>query len=154
MAKRNRYVIGKVDYNNSGRRNCEAVITWELENGRFTMSAEIWNPRHTDIYCGGQCVDTVAAYFPNNAKVQRMLAIWQDWHLNDMMAGSPAQTAWLKANESAHRCDYVSACTQLTEAGINPDQGYLYNGKPYKYGSAWLKRELPADVVAEIESWG
>jgi hypothetical protein len=32
-------------------------------------------------------------------------------------------------------------------------------GKPcsvcgYKYGTAWLKEELPPEIVAEIKSWG
>lgn len=158
MAQEHRYVLGKVDYDGSGRHNCETAITWSLHNGRFSMCAEIWNPRKMDIYCGGQCVDTVVAYFPHDAKAQRMLAIWREWHLNDMTAGSPAQTAWLKANpvraangETTHA--YDALLVALTAAGLNPDPNYLHDGKPYKYGHAWLKRELPADVVAEIESW-
>ena len=157
MSKEHRYVLGKVDYNGSSRRNCEAVITWELENGRFSMCAEIWNPRKTDIYCGGQCVEEVAGYFPGNRKAQRMLAIWRKWHLNDMKAGSPAQEAWLKAhpvNAVYPQSHYDVASKALSEAGLNPDRSYAHNGKPYKYGSAWLKQDLPADVITEIESWG
>ena len=156
MNKEHRYILGKVDYNRSGRRNCEAVITWDLENGRFSMCAEIWNPRKTDIYCGGQCVEEVAGYFPSDRKAQRMLAIWRKWHLNDMKAGSPAQEAWLKAhpvNAVCPQSHYDVASAALREAGLNPDQSYAHNGQPYEYGSAWLKRELPADVIAEIESW-
>ena len=41
----------------------------------------------------------------------------------------------------------------LADAGLNPDQTYLYKGLPYQYGSAWLKEELPAEVIAEVESW-
>jgi hypothetical protein len=153
--KTNRLVLGKVDYNGSGRRNCEAAITWELRDGRFSMCAEIWNPRHTDCYTCGQCVDTVAAYFPHKAQVQRMLALWREWHLNDMVAGSPAQEAWLKANplDRHYSNHYDYQCARLAEVGLNPDPDYLHNGEPYKYGHAWLKRELPADVIAEIESW-
>ena len=159
MAKEHRYVLGKVDYNKSGRRNCEAAITWSVDNGRFSMCAEIWNPRHTDIYCGGQCVDSVAAYFPHNAKAQRMVAIWREWHLNNMKAGSSAQEAWLKANpidpkEYAYpKSHYDVACAKLAAAGLNPDASHVRNGKPYAYGSAWLNVDLPADVLAEIESW-
>lgn len=150
-----RYVLGWVDYNQSGL-NCEAAITWKLENGNFSMSAEIWKPCKTDIYCGGQCVETVAGYFPKNKKAQRMLAVWKAWHLNDMTAGSPAQEAWLKANPITFTypdTHYTVASKALKEAGLNPDPGYLHNGQPYKYGHAWLRREIPADVVAEIESW-
>lgn len=137
---RNSYALGKVDYNNSGRRNCRAAITWSLIDGRFSMSAEIWNPRETDCYTCGQCVDTVAAYFPKDAKAQRMLAVWKRWHLNDMRAGTPEQLA------IAGELPYEKACEALKSAGM-----FEHNG--YRYGSKWLREELPADVVAEIESW-
>lgn len=151
MTKSNRYVLGKVDYNGNGRNNCEAAITWELSGGRFSMCAEIWQPNKRDILAGGQCVDTVAAFFPDNAKAQRMLAVWREWHLNDMTAGSPTQEALLKAHPDAD--SYEKRLMVLQLAALNPDPEYLHNGKPYRYGSAWLKRELPADVIAEIETW-
>ncbi len=157
--KEYRYDLGKVDYNGSGRRNCKAAITWSLEDGRFSMCAEIWNPRETDIYCGGQCVDEVARYFPHNKRAQRMVAIWKEWHLNDMVAGSPAQQAHLKSlGKWKHGRDgfesYFSwALAELAKAGLQPDPGYMHNGKPYSYGNAWLKRDIPADVLSEIQSW-
>ena len=145
-----RYILGKCDYNGSGRKNCEAEITWELKDGRFSMRAEIWNPRHTDIYCGGQCVDTVAAFFPHDAKAKRMCEIWRRWHLNDMRAGSQAQEDWLRQNpgtSSDQGCEM--RCARLAAAGLNPDPE-----TGYRYGHAWLKEELPAEIIAEIESWG
>lgn len=152
MAKEHRYVLGMIDYNKSGRANCQAVITWELKDGQFSMQAEIWNPRHTDIYEGGQCVDRVASYFPQDKKAARMVEVWKRWHLNDMRAGSPAQEQWLKehpidpAEYAYPKSHYEVASAKLAAAGLNPDNGY-------KYGSAWLREELPADVIAEIESW-
>jgi len=157
--RENRYVLGKCDYNGSGRKDCEAAITWRFDGNTFSMCAEIWNPRKTDIYCGGQCVDIVAAYFPHDAKARRMVEIWREWHLNDMCAGSPAQREWLRANPIAEedyrypKSHYGVACGRLASAGLNPDPGYLHNGKPYAYGSAWLKREIPEDVALEICSW-
>ena len=150
------YNLGKVDYNKSGRRNCRAELTWALNNGKFTMQAAIWNPRETDIYCGGQCVDEVCAYFPNDKRAQRMLEIWREWHLNDMKAGSPAQEAFLKANpvKSGYpQSHYDAALASLKAAGLQPDESYLRNGEPYSYGSAWRHVNLPADIVAEIQSW-
>lgn len=150
------YTLGKVDYNNSGRRNCRAELTWTLDNGRFTMQGAIWNPRETDCYSCGQNVEEVCAYFPNDKRAQRMLAIWREWHLNDMKAGSPAQEAFLKANpvkRTYQDTHYDTAITSLRAAGLQPDETYLYDGKPYSYGSAWLHVNLPADIVAEIQSW-
>lgn len=159
MAKEYRYVLGKCDYHETGRANCEAVLTWELKGDRFSMCGEIWQPNKRDIETGGQCVDSVCSYFPDDAKAQRMLAIWREWHLNDMQAGSPAQTAHLeslgeyKYGRGGFSSHYDWALSELAKAGLQPDPNYLHNHKPYKYGSAWLKKELPADVVAEIESW-
>ena len=36
----------------------------------------------------------------------------------------------------------------IHRATMNPDPDFVHNGKPYKYGSAWLKIEVPADVLA------
>lgn len=146
--------LGKIDYNNSGRRNCLATLEISWDGSRFSACGNIWNPRETDIYAGGQIVEEVCRYFPQNVQAQRILAIWRDWHLNDMIAGSPAQEAFLKANPVADRLNhYSAACDALAAAGLNPDPDYLHNGQPYRYGSAWLKRDIPADVAAEIESW-
>jgi hypothetical protein len=147
---RHKYVLGKCDYNGSGKRNCKAAITWELESGRFSMQAEIWNPRETDIYCGGQCVDTIAAMFPHDKKAQRMVEVWKRWHLNGMKAGTPAQESYLRehpVNAVYPESHYDKASEALQAAGLNPDNGY-------KYGAAWLREDLPPEVIAEIKSWG
>lgn len=170
MSKGNRYVLGKCDYNNSGRKNCEAAFTWELKSGRFSLCAEIWNPRKTDIYCGGQCIEEVLKYFPHDKHAQAMTRVWRQYHLNDMKAGSPAQEAHLKANAAEWELaqangvnHYDWALATLEAAGLQPDESFLYGGiegqehikerKPYSYGSAWLTESIPPAVIAEIESW-
>jgi hypothetical protein len=64
------------------------VLTYEIrqtdKGPEFAACGEIWNPRHTDIYCGGQCVDEVASYFPHHNKAQRLVEIWKQWHLNGL----------------------------------------------------------------------
>ena len=152
-----KYYLGKCDYNQSGRKNCKAFITWELKDkGKgfvFTMCAEIWNPQETDLYCGGQCVDKVAAYFPNDEKAQRMTEIWKRWHLNDMKAGSAVQEQWLKDNpidpaEYAYPKSYYKVASEkLFEAGLNPD------ADGYQYGHAWKFEAIPQEIIAEIQSW-
>lgn len=146
-----KFTVGKVDYNDSGRKNCTVTLEYALKDGGFTMSGNIWNPRMTDIYSGGQCVDEIASYFPENETVQRMAAVWKRWHLNDMQAGSPAQRAFLETHPDLRGYDAVT--TALTEAGLNPDANYLHNGKPYEYGTAWLKEDLPSEVIEEIQNW-
>lgn len=79
--------------------------------------------------------------------VQQLRDIWEKWHLNDMQAGSPAQTAFLEANPVNSRDHYAAATEALKAAGLNPDPNYLHKGKPYKYGSAWLSVEVPAEAL-------
>lgn len=152
MSDEHRYVLGKIDYNGRGRRNCEVALVWELREGRFSMQGEIWNPRKSDLYSCGQNVSGVCGYFSQDKKAQRMLAIWERWHLNDMQAGSPRQMAYLREHpidpkSYTYPKSYYEIVSQvLTDAGLNPDNGYLY-------GHSWLLEEIPADVVAEIQSW-
>lgn len=159
--KKGRHVLGKVDYNRSGRRNCLAVITWELRTTgqgmlEFSACAEIWNPRGTDCYVCGQCVDEVAAYFPNDAKAQAILQVWRRWHLNGLRAGSPRQMEYLRENPTKH---YETTLAALFAAGLQPDTEFSVEvdannqSIPYSYGSAWLTEELPEAALAEIRSW-
>lgn len=231
------YVPGYVNYeefgsNRPSRNKCR--VTWTLKDGRFSMCAEIWQQNMKDILAGGQCVDTVAALFPHDAKLQRMKEIWERWHLNDMRAGCSHQRALpefqyrdmemlevevefhaFRALEQAAAkddlCPAAKTLANLQAFGVVPfhkvlmdfdrfnrlkayldqwtpewavDQtkyaknqnliarpikkalnwlrptehpmGFLGKACPvcgYKFGTAWIKEEIPADVVAEIHSW-
>ena len=95
-------------------------------------------------------VKPVFLSFWSRSNIRKFLAIWKRWHLNHMIAGSPAQETFLRANpiEFKHpESHYTKACETLTEAGLNPDPGHTHNSKPYEYGSAWLKEELPKTVI-------
>ena len=147
--------FGKVDYNHSGRKNCRVTVEVELNDGRLSICGNIWNPRETDIYCGGQCIDELVK-LTHSPKLRRIKAVWKRWHLNDMKAGSPKQEEYLREHPvkaEYPQSHYEVTSKMLADAGLNPDQTYLYKGLPYQYGSAWLKEELPAEVIAEVESW-
>ena len=234
MAKHS-YSPGYVNYNEFAKKRSKNLceVEWELKDGRFSMSAQIWQQNKRDILMGGQCVDEVAKLFPNDAKLQRMCKIWERWHLNDMRAGCEHQRelpefqpryepaleisveyyayealkraaekdetspgAKLLANLQAfdvrpfhkvlmtqERVDKLYAwlgvwadwADQTTKYAKGPNLiikkveiplsrtypedhplGFLAKPCPvcgYKYGTKWLKEELPEDVVKEIESW-
>jgi hypothetical protein len=65
--------------------------------------------------------------------VEQFADVWDRWHLNDMQAGCEHQRAlgWTKYNEHPNE-----PC---------PECGY-------KYGSAWLKEELPQEVIDFLAS--
>lgn len=76
-------------------------------------------------------------------KVAKLHQIWKEYHLNDMQAGSPAQRAWI-AQTGIVKYDDILA---QMPADILHDATELRNGKPYTYGSAWLRMDIPADVL-------
>lgn len=157
--------LGKVGYMNPKVKNCPATIEIELrDKGKgpeLSICATIWNHLRTDCYCCGQCVDTVAAFFPHNKKVQRMKQLWERYHLNDMKAGCEHQRAagWedrrIKPEElpntHANRDERGIVATWVKKS--EHSDGLLCEPCPvcgYKYGTAWLYEEIPADILAEI----
>lgn len=89
--------------------------------------------------------------------VKRFREIWEQWHLNDMQAGSPDQTKYLDSLGNDFRgkgfdSHYSWACEVLADAGLQPDPNFLHNDKPYSYGSAWLRTEVPNDVLEWLQS--
>lgn len=149
---RKKVVLGKVAYEGSEKTN-EVDIEYSLINGRFSASGNIWQSNKKDIISGGQNLEEILLLFPGNELVERIVNVWRKWHLNDMQAGSPKQTAFLEALNLPNHNHYELAKEKLQEAGLDPDNSFAVDGKPYSYGSAWLAIEIPVDVVSEIESW-
>jgi hypothetical protein len=148
--------LGKIDYNGTGRKINKVEIRVELEEGRLSICGDIWNGHHTDCISCGQNIDEIASLFPHKKTVQRIKAIWERWHLNDLKAGSPNQEEYLRRHPvqiTYPESHYDKTCGILKEAGLNPDVAYLHNGKPYEYGSSWLTEELPQEVINEVNSW-
>lgn len=121
--------FGKIDYNHSGRKNCAVTLEIEIrqQGGEKTFTIDpttkeriptgkttpiynelsicgnIWNPRHTDIYCGGQCLDTIAEYI-HTPLFEELYKYWKLYHLNGMRPDCEHQEAlgWReKATEKA-----------------------------------------------------
>lgn len=88
------------------------------------------------------------------ARVERLMELWDRWHLNHMKAGSPAQEAWLRANPFKvvyPESHLVVTRKRLAAAGLEPDFDYYgANGKPYSYGSEWVKEKVPDEVLVEL----
>lgn len=67
-----------------------------------------------------------------------------------MRAGSPAQEEALR--QASFKGTYPEALKLLKERNLELDTGYLVCGKPYEYGSQWLKEELPPHVIEFLEA--
>jgi len=85
----------------------------------------------------GQIREEVRSIIPT-----QLYEIWKRWHLNDMRAGTQKQEQLLRDAEVEINT-YDEACNYLAAK-----DAYIDNG--YKYGSRWLKEELPQEVIDYI----
>ncbi|TLD95390.1 hypothetical protein LS71_008260 [Helicobacter jaachi] len=136
--------LGKIDYQNTGRKNNAAELHIELRrysNGDIglSFSGNVWNHIQSDIVAGGQCQDTLKAYGLIDDKLYQT---WEKYHLNTMHAGSPKQETFLKQNGIK---DFKEACEALKKANLYEDNGY-------RYGSGWLTEKLPKEVLDYVQS--
>lgn len=138
------FEFGKIDYTGNGRKDNLVVIEMRFENGNFAASGEIWNSAHTDWITGGQCLDDIAEYI-KTPLFEKIYRLWKLYHLNDMHAGTTRQENAIKDWEKqGNKYEYNAVCKMLKEKGLLYDTKYRIQGTPYRYGSMWLKREIPA----------
>lgn len=140
-----KFNFGKVDFYKTGRKINLVEVNVELsDKGVFTASATIWNSKKTDCVCAGQCLDEVAKHVKSD-KFKEIHSLWKKYHLNDMHAGTEAQEKALDAvGLTKYASDYRKCCDYLDSIGLLVDNGY-------KFGTGWLKREIPVEDIAKIE---
>lgn len=137
--------FGKIDFYGTGRRiNLVEVEVKLSDKGVFTAFGTVWNSKKTDCVCVGQCLDTLAKYIKSDT-FKKIHRLWKKHHLNDMHAGTEAQEEALNAEGlTSYASDYKKCCEYLESIGLLVDNGY-------KFGTGWLKRDIPIEDVAEIE---
>lgn len=125
------------------------------KDGNLSISGVIGSKGNGD--CTGSCgqidsdikaeLDTIV-YASNWSKVKafEFLDIWNEYHLNGMKAGTPKQEAFIKEwKAQGNTYSYDSACEALKVANLYEDNGY-------KYGSSWLKVEVPSKALKFLYS--
>ena len=129
----------------NGIKSADIDVT--LNNGRLSISGTVYHGKkllksEKNLISAGQCLEKSAELIP-----QKLANIWKRWHLNDLRAGTPAQEKALEpVKDTFSRSNwYDEACRYL--ASIN-----LYDDNGYRYGSAWLREELPEDVVEYVQN--
>ena len=123
--------------------NIEATITIELnENNVFTASG--WLQEGRRCY-SGQCLEEIYNYFNDNETMATIYNMWKKHHLNDMHPGTEAQEKALEEAGLTHWAnEYKKCCDYLESIGLYEDNGY-------KFGTGWLKREIPQEDLQIIE---
>lgn len=146
--------FGKIDYNGIGRKINECIVEFELKCDKdnrmiFTASGSIWNYLKTDIICFGQILEDLLVFFPDNKKLKEIIGVWKVWHLNDTHAGTIEQEKAL--SEKGYSGDYDKDCEYLRSIGLYEVK--LEDATMYKYGTGWIYRKIPADIIKKIKSW-
>lgn len=156
--------ITKINFlgvNKSGqcRNSVEAELSLSEDNC-FSASAYLWNDNHNGVYMGGQCFD-ILKEIPEVTELpifQEIYDLWNKYHLNDLRAGTKAQEEILKEairNGELKACganSYDKSCAYLESKDMLYDKNYLVEKVPYKYGSGWLKEEIPEKDLLRIRS--
>lgn len=124
-----------VGYRNHALYNAFVQIIYD--NGILTIRGVIGPLQGGN--CRGscsQCQDEIRDGIPKppwtKEMVDKLCDIWDHWHLNDMRAGCEHQRA-LGWKGKSYICKPCPVCG-------------------YKYGTAWLKEEVPTDVIKWLES--
>lgn len=107
------------------------------------------------IKTGGQCKDMdshLAACGLFIPTLDRIISIWRRWHLNDMCPGTEAQEKCLEGlyAEKCGTASYDERCEYLKNHGLIRDPLVIVGGIPYKYGSGWLYRKIPHEVLVDL----
>lgn len=128
----------------------------------LSICGHIWNARHTDAVCCGQCLDEIAQYrsqLNNPSLFDVLYNLWENYHLNGIHAGTPEQEKAVEEWEAAgNHYDYAAVCEMLKNRGIYTvnytglSVGRRYENEPYTYGSGWIVQELPASVLETIQN--
>ena len=161
--------LGKIAFSGKTKTN-SVILTLEIKEnkakeGKFntdlepvgdyksvSIVGEIWRANKADIACGGQCYDEILHLFSKNAKVQRIVELWKEWHLNDFRAGTKKQSEILN-NSGINFGDYLAAgfdsyykyqCEVLRKNNI------LYD-RAYEFGHNWLIEPLPENIEIELK---
>lgn len=134
------YKAGLADFGMNKRSR--AIFHLKLtDDNVFTVCADVRGVGY------GQVIDEVEKAYKGNEIVEKIVNWWRKYHLNDMHAGTPKQEEALnKAGITNWADDYGICCKYLESIGLLYDNGY-------KFGSAWLKEEIPADDLQEIKEF-
>ena len=133
------------EYKGFAKVHC--VINYK--DGKLSISGVVGAKVNGD--CEGSCgqmYDTIIDnletfnFAPEWDKIKafEFVEYWKEWHLNDMVAGTPEQEQFAKEWEKTNKYNYTDICEAMKKANIYEDNGYIY-------GSKWLFKEIPDKVV-------
>lgn len=117
-------------------KEAKAYVEIELkDNDCFSCSGGLIQDNE-HVFCG-QCLDSLTPILVGNHLFEVLYDLWKKYHLNDMHPGTPKQESALrKAHIANWASEYDTCCKYLDSVNLLVDDGY-------KFGSSWLKEEIP-----------
>ena len=127
---------------------------------RFSICGYIWNHLHTNIYKGGQIDETIKALIKEGELeaspfLLEVLELWDKYHLNYLCPGTPEQEEAVQNGFESGAIKrfqkesfYEQMCAYLKSVGLYEVQ---HEGKPYRYGSGWIYRQIPQRDLNRIQ---
>jgi len=114
-------------------------ISGTVGRGRRMQSAGQINDYLMDLYKKGDLVLNI-----DEDKFLKLMGIWDQYHLNDLIPGTKEQMTIIKKLRS--KGFDVSANNYNNLIQVLPKSG------DYKYGTKWLSREVPEKVINFLQS--
>ena len=149
----------------SGGQNLESMAKFSaIRNDKnFSEAFSLWKMYHLNGMTAGSPAQEAAK---GDFKVDREKITWYWYdntditdntdkfgrHMTDDETEAKAATAagqYVKAEKGDYN-DQLAVF--LARRGLYTDKGYMYEGKPYKYGAAWLTTEIPESDKARIRA--
>ncbi len=123
----------------------EKVQFKDREGNIFKVKAELKREKEGFVFSAsgswgggcGQCLDYIK---PDNKYQKELIALWHEYHLNGMNAGTEKQE---KALRRLKNRDYDRCVKYLKKKKLYTDNGY-------RYGSGWRYRPLPKDMKNKL----
>jgi hypothetical protein len=113
----------------------------------FTSSISYRQAGHHE-ECGcGQCFMDMYDIFKHHRLFVEIVDLWEQYHLNNLHAGTEKQEACLSEWEKTLKAkpSHSERCEYLTTQDLLYDNGY-------KYGSSWLYRAIPERDLKRIKA--
>jgi len=141
-------------------KSASVFVEIEYQAGRLSITG-VWGPTRTgnarscgqirdliDDVVSGRYGSISYANGWNREMVETLVRHWAEYHLNDMQPGSPDQTAFLRQRFCRSGWPGLAdARTILAASGLEPDPNFVLDGVPYRYGSDWVKNDVPIAVL-------
>ncbi len=158
--------LGKYAYTTSNKKVNRITIDIQLtERNILSITGTVWNAKETDAETCGQCEETInkiivsQASEPIKSLWNVIHYLWNNYHLNNLHAGTPEQKKLLKQNPNRSYDNDVEFLKQHDMLTVPAEQADPYRnkdsrliGKPYTYGYSWLTYPIPEEVLAIVKA--